>query len=104
MSAIVSATHSHGAEPHIAAVFALTSSVRPILTGWANPSGCPGSERLRTTRTVVELSPGRYWAYCGVDGHGQGGMVSRLIVKQPCAAAPRSAAFPWMRERPLEPS
>jgi sulfocyanin SoxE-like protein len=34
-----------------------------------------------TTRTVVELSPGRHWAYCGVDGHWQGGMVSRLIVK-----------------------
>jgi uncharacterized cupredoxin-like copper-binding protein len=34
-----------------------------------------------TTRIVVELSPGRYWAYCGVDGHWQGGMVSRLIVK-----------------------
>jgi hypothetical protein len=34
-----------------------------------------------TTRIVVELPPGRYWAYCGVDGHWQGGMVSRLIVK-----------------------
>jgi plastocyanin len=34
-----------------------------------------------TTRAVVELPPGRYWAYCGVEGHWQGGMVSRLIVK-----------------------
>jgi uncharacterized cupredoxin-like copper-binding protein len=34
-----------------------------------------------TTRTIVELSPGRYWAYCGVDGHWQAGMVSRLVVR-----------------------
>jgi uncharacterized cupredoxin-like copper-binding protein len=34
-----------------------------------------------TARAVVNLSPGRYWAYCGVDGHWQGGMISRLIVK-----------------------
>jgi len=34
-----------------------------------------------TARAVVKLSPGRYWAYCGVDGHWQGGMISRLIVK-----------------------
>ena len=32
-------------------------------------------------RTVVKLSPGRYWAYCGIDGHWQGGMISRLVVK-----------------------
>jgi hypothetical protein len=50
----------------------------------------PGSEQFgtsqtvstgETTRIVVELSPGLYWAYCGVDGHWQGGMVSRLVVK-----------------------
>jgi uncharacterized cupredoxin-like copper-binding protein len=35
----------------------------------------------QTARAVVKLSPGRYWAYCGVDGHWQGGMISRLIVK-----------------------
>jgi hypothetical protein len=34
-----------------------------------------------TTQTVVTLTPGRYWAYCGVDGHWQGGMVSQLIVR-----------------------
>ena len=34
-----------------------------------------------TARTVVNLAPGRYWAYCGVDGHWQGGMVSELIVE-----------------------
>lgn len=34
-----------------------------------------------TTQTVVQLSPGRYWAYCAVDGHWQGGMISRLIVR-----------------------
>jgi hypothetical protein len=37
MPAIVSATHSHGAEPHIAALFALTSSVHLILVS-ASPS------------------------------------------------------------------
>lgn len=36
-----------------------------------------------TTRIVVELSPGSYWAYCGVDGHWQAGMVSRLVVRYP---------------------
>jgi hypothetical protein len=49
----------------------------------------PGSESLgftktidtgETTSTVVTLPAGRYWAYCNVDGHWQGGMVSRLIV------------------------
>jgi hypothetical protein len=34
-----------------------------------------------TSRTVVTLRAGRYWAYCNVDGHWQGGMVSRLVVE-----------------------
>jgi hypothetical protein len=34
-----------------------------------------------TARAVVKLSPGQYWAYCGVDGHWQGGMISRLEVR-----------------------
>jgi Sulfocyanin (SoxE) domain len=50
----------------------------------------PGSDSLgytktidtgETTSTVVNLPAGRYWAYCNVDGHWQGGMVSRLIVE-----------------------
>jgi hypothetical protein len=50
----------------------------------------PGSDALgytktidtgETTSTVVTLAAGRYWAYCNVDGHWQGGMVSRLIVE-----------------------
>jgi hypothetical protein len=50
----------------------------------------PGSTQLgytktidmnETSRTVVTLRAGRYWAYCNVDGHWQGGMVSRLIVE-----------------------
>jgi hypothetical protein len=50
----------------------------------------PGSKQLgytktidtnETSRTVVTLRAGRYWAYCNVDGHWQGGMVSRLVVE-----------------------
>jgi hypothetical protein len=50
----------------------------------------PGSKDLgytktidtgETTSTVVTLPVGRYWAYCNVDGHWQGGMLSRLIVE-----------------------
>jgi hypothetical protein len=50
----------------------------------------PGEKQFGTSKNsqhvgddadVAELSAGRYWAYCGVDGDWQGGMVSRLIVK-----------------------
>jgi uncharacterized cupredoxin-like copper-binding protein len=50
----------------------------------------PGSEQLgftktidtgEMTRAVVSLPAGRYWAYCNVDGHWQGGMLSRLVVE-----------------------
>lgn len=34
-----------------------------------------------TTRVAAELPPGRYWACCAVDGHWQGGMISRLTAK-----------------------
>jgi hypothetical protein len=50
----------------------------------------PGNQQLgytniigpgETTRKVVELPAGRYWLYCNVEGHWQGGMVARLIVR-----------------------
>jgi|RhiMetdeSRZDD1v2_1073273.scaffolds.fasta_scaffold968882_2 plastocyanin len=33
-----------------------------------------------TTKVVVDLKPGSYWAYCNIGSHWQGGMVSRLVV------------------------
>jgi plastocyanin len=40
----------------------------------------PTIEKGETTKVVVDLKPGRYWAYCNIASHWQGGMVSRLVV------------------------
>ena len=32
------------------------------------------------TKLVAELKPGKYWLYCSIAGHWQGGMISRLVV------------------------
>ena len=41
----------------------------------------PTALKGEKAKVVADLKPGRYWAFCNVASHWQGGMVSRLVVE-----------------------
>ena len=65
-------------DPHNVAVEKSGKCCEQPSAEWVGTS--PTALKGESAKVVVDLKPGRYWAYCNIASHWQGGMVSRLVV------------------------